>query len=714
MPEELMLDVAEEVSRWYQGSQGGCFEDLLAVMGGSLADVDMIADLVRADVQHRLAHQMELSLRHYRAVPQIGTSPELLDVAIQAIVHAMMARGESRAGALSRIRRENPECEAEIETAEALSKLLRSSGIGEPVPTPLPRRIGPKLKGGERRYELTHSLGGGSQAIVYRAIDHKLSTPDRPSWVAIKLWQTPPARAAEAREMIEEAIRARQIDHPNVVSVFDAGITVEGESYMVMPIVEGKSLHDLADGRGAVSARQIVTWITQVCSGVQAIHVAGLLHRDIKPKNILIDARGSALVMDLGLSIRQRDSAVSPCGAVGTPGSVAPEQWNAGRNSVSPAADTYAIGASLLWALTGQSPHGSTLWTAERALRFPAEHAQTLEPVLAKVADGRLRNICKRALLFSAQDRYMSAEGLASDLAVWLANEPVAWMKTGLSERLRLWARRAPWQVLAASVLVASSVLVPSAVLWAKVRVETAKAQNEITLRQEAEKTVSRGREMFKVSMNAMKFSENKIWRDGTLSSLLILEAVLGPFFTDENGLIPKVWSSRIAQAHHNREAAPSGSLESMHWGLLEGTWLMQDDQFEASREILADDLGRWEKICTPDDPWLADVRGLHAAASVYAMENKRSVAIKSGASMPDFDPETTKSIERDLQRITDDPRPTRRVYYLAANAKAKFYGPKWHNNQSEVSRLRARAAAPSAELDQLEVRQTESFTAVE
>lgn len=685
-------DLGDQLARSYQDEQTVSFDRFVRTLGvGGSSHEDALADLIRADVQQRLVRGLPLSLADYAAAPGVGESDVLLDAAVQAIVHAQMARGRTRQQAFAELRRDNPGCESRIETAEVLSSLLGSSDADPPQPTTLPRRLGPRLAGGARRYELLHQLGHGSQAVVYRAIDHELSSPERPSWVAVKVWPVGRGVGAPARRLLAEAQRARQIDHPGVIKVFDAGVTPEGEAFMVTPIIEGRTLEEAVAAHDALPADRLASWMIQVCAGVQAIHAAGLLHRDLKPGNILIDPRGEAVVSDLGLSVRNDGARREE--RVGTLAFGAPEQWS-GHGLISQASDTYALGAALLWALTGLVPHGADRPSAEAAVASPAAHRAALAPALAAVRDRRLRRICERATAFEPRLRYASAEGLAADLAAWRARDPIPWMKPTLLQRGRLWASRSPWQVGFAVALLLTAVVAPSAVFWARARAQASAAEAAAARAEADANTLKNAQTFFRNAVETIKPVHNVSWRDANLPSLLILESVVGPKFLGENGLLGELWADRLAESGANLAEAKKGTINWALWATVHGMWTLQAERFDEAYPLLVECEDAWRKLCEPDDPWLADVQGLRAVAEIRMMQKRRLDAVRTQALRPDFTPDELARVQREAERIVADPRPTRRVYYLAVNALIALYGPDWTNRPDDVARLREDANA--------------------
>ena len=204
------------------------------------------------------------------------------------------------------------------------------------------------LSVGGGRYRVERPLGHGGMASVYLAHDGEL---DRP--VALKLLAESLAGDAAFRErFFREARLAARLSHPNVVSVYDAGETEAGRPYIVMEYVEGTTL----EGRGPLPADEAVALVVQACRGLAHAHAAGLVHRDVKPHNLLLRTDGSLKVADFGIARAVEGTALTQVGTVlGTAAYLAPEQ--AAGEEVTAAADVYALGAVLYELLTGRPPY---------------------------------------------------------------------------------------------------------------------------------------------------------------------------------------------------------------------------------------------------------------------------------------------------------------------------------------------------------------------
>jgi eukaryotic-like serine/threonine-protein kinase len=204
------------------------------------------------------------------------------------------------------------------------------------------------------RYELVRPLGHGAMATVDLAQDVEL---DRP--VALKRLAENLARDEDLRRrFVREARLAARLSHPNVVRVFDVGED-EGRPFIAMEYVEGETLAELVARRGPLPAADVATLGVQMCSALAAAHAAGLVHRDVKPQNLLLGSDGVLKLGDFGIAVGHEGTRLTLEGTVlGTAGYLAPEQ--ARGEQVTAAADIYAVGAVLYELLTGDPPRSAS------------------------------------------------------------------------------------------------------------------------------------------------------------------------------------------------------------------------------------------------------------------------------------------------------------------------------------------------------------------
>jgi eukaryotic-like serine/threonine-protein kinase len=258
------------------------------------------------------------------------------------------------------------------------------------------------------RYELVRPLGHGAMATVDLAHDAEL---DRP--VALKRLAENVARDEDLRRrFLQEARLAARLAHPNVVRVFDVGED-DGRPFIAMEYVEGGTLADLVARRGALPPAEVAKLGLQMCAALAAAHAAGLVHRDVKPQNLLLGTDGVLKLGDFGIAVGHEGTRVTVVGTVlGTAGYLAPEQ--ARGEQVTAAADIYAVGAVLYELLTGEPAR-----TAASLADLGATGAFDLPDLAGRVpsAPPELVDAVTACLAFRPEDRPPSAAALARRLA---------------------------------------------------------------------------------------------------------------------------------------------------------------------------------------------------------------------------------------------------------------------------------------------------------
>ncbi len=279
------------------------------------------------------------------------------------------------------------------------------------------------------KYTIVRKVGKGGMGVVYEALDRDL---DRK--VALKLLMTrgmnPEEIAVDEQRFLREArLCARLPKHPHIVSVYDAG-AIDGTRYMAMEYIEGKSL---AEGcrSGAIPLHDQMVLLRDVALGVHHAHEHGVIHRDLKPQNILLDGTGRPHITDFGLA-RSADrgggATLTADGMVlGTPGYMSPEQAR-GLKSVDRRTDVYSLGVMLYEMISGRVPFlGRTaVEVLAKIIQDPVPRPSAFRPGhAAPPCDPVLEAIALKALQKDPADRYPTAIALADDLSLWLAGWPV-------------------------------------------------------------------------------------------------------------------------------------------------------------------------------------------------------------------------------------------------------------------------------------------------
>src|SRR5437868_5745773 len=305
-------------------------------------------------------------------------------------------------------------------------------------------------------YELLDEVGRGGQGVVFRARQKSLNRTVALKDISLGQW----ASKAHLKRFRLEAEAAARLEHAGIVPIHEVGER-DGSCYFSMKFVEGGQLDEVVR-RAPMSIRQAAELIVKVARTVHYAHEHGILHRDIKPGNILLDAQGEPHLTDFGLArlLETEGSVTQTLDVIGTPSYMAPEQAVGNNTGVSNATDVYGIGAVLYQLLTGHPPFagGTTYETIKLVL-----DTEPRQPRLwNRKIDRDLSTICLKCLEKDPKRRYLSALALAEDLERWLKHEPVQARRTGLFTRAAKWVRRNPTSAL----LAASFIALIAAVGW--------------------------------------------------------------------------------------------------------------------------------------------------------------------------------------------------------------------------------------------------------
>jgi eukaryotic-like serine/threonine-protein kinase len=289
-------------------------------------------------------------------------------------------------------------------------------------------------------FELLEEIGSGGMGVVYKARQVNLNR-----LVALKMIRSGKfAGQSEVKRFQVEAEAAANLNHPDIVTIYEVG-QHEGHHYLAMELVEGCTLAELiAKNRSAWDHSNAALLVAKVARAVHHAHAQGILHRDLKPGNILVDKMGEPHVADFGLARRlNTDSGLTLEGDVmGTPSFMAPEQAAGKTKQLSAAADIYSLGAILYYLLTGRPPFvaESAMDIMVQVLEGEAIRPRTLSPSISADLEG----ICLRCLEKSPVQRYVSAAALAEDLERYLRGENVDAESRGIKSLLKQWIRRQP------------------------------------------------------------------------------------------------------------------------------------------------------------------------------------------------------------------------------------------------------------------------------
>jgi tetratricopeptide (TPR) repeat protein/predicted Ser/Thr protein kinase len=306
------------------------------------------------------------------------------------------------------------------------------------------------------RYEILSLLGQGGMGAVYKARDTELER-----MVALKLIRPDLASNPEIlRRFKQELILAREVTHRNVIRIFDLGQT-KGFKFITMEYVEGRDLRALLRERGKLPADEAVEIVSQVCSALETAHAAGVVHRDLKPQNIMQDAKGRIFVMDFGIAHSLETPGMTQTGALmGTPEYMSPEQ--ARGMKVDARSDLFAFGIIFYELLTGISPFKaeSALATLLKRTQERAKPPAEIDPAIPKT----LSDVVMKCLEIQLPDRYQSAKEVSEALDAWKAGSSKAVVVPSMRWDRRMQRHRTTIVAAAAAtgmcVLVAAGVFV--------------------------------------------------------------------------------------------------------------------------------------------------------------------------------------------------------------------------------------------------------------
>ncbi len=372
---------------------------------------------------------------------------------------------------------------AQIDDADAPTLLTRSNAsetqTAQYDEQALPTTVGSATSDGQR-FRLLRPHASGGLGTVFVALDVELHRE-----VALKqLLDQHADDPSSARRFLLEAEITGGLEHPGIVPVYGLGTHGDGRPFYAMRFIRGDSLKDAIAhfhtsptlktdlGRRSLELRQLLRRFTDVCNTIDYAHSRSVIHRDIKPGNIVLGKHGETLVVDWGLAkaLGKPDPTAAemtlqptwasgsaetlPGSMLGTPAYMSPEQAAGDLDRVGPRSDVYSLGATLYCLLTGKPPFSGNVADVIIMARngdFPPP--RQLDPTIDQALDA----ICLKAMSLRPDDRYSTPRELNDDLERWTADEPVTAWNEPLPRRARRWARRnrTAMTVAAATVLVA-------------------------------------------------------------------------------------------------------------------------------------------------------------------------------------------------------------------------------------------------------------------
>ena len=309
------------------------------------------------------------------------------------------------------------------------------------------RRSPPMKEFGD--YELLEEIGRGGQGVIYRARQKSLNRTVALKVIGLGHWASTP----HLKRFRQEAEAAARLEHPQIVPIYEIGER-DGSCYFSMKFVEGGQLSDSVRPE-PMSHRRAAELIVKIARTVQFAHEHGILHRDIKPGNILLDRHGEPHLTDFGLArlIEQESTVTNSFDVLGTPSYMSPEQAAGRVKELTAATDVYSLGAVFYQMLTGQPPFvgGTTYETIRLVLETEPRSPRIVNPKV----DRDLSTICLKCLEKDPKKRYETAAALADDVERWRRHEPIRARHIGVLARGKKWIRRNPTTTVLAGSLIA-------------------------------------------------------------------------------------------------------------------------------------------------------------------------------------------------------------------------------------------------------------------
>ena len=438
-----------------------------------------------------------------------------------------------------------------------------------------------------------------------------------------------------------EALRARRVQHPNVVRVLDCGVAGNGADFLVFEHVAGETL-TARHARVRLDGRSAARLMAGVARGVQAAHAAGLVHRDLKPDNVIVDAGGVGRVADCGAATVLGDGVamLNPGEGVvrGNLAFAAPEQIRMDVNADRPASDVYALAAMLLWLVSGSLAQGRTA----AAITAQAEAGGDGDAPWRRAVAGLDADLCailSRSLRDDPEARHGCAEAFAADLERWLGFEPLVWSGPSLLRRGRLLLRRQPFLGAVVMAAVVAITLVAGGLGYVSGESER---QRLVALSEAADANAAAELASAMAGAERGRITQAKLAAEAAMNTigqanqskadwypiLAVLESIWGPTIFDPSK--GHGWEERIEQTQAVVDVARSRGRERepdvLMWELGLGYWLLRADRVVEATEVLERNAAGWPRS-EPPGQWLMLVDALRDAARLRSMSEPGSGA---------------------------------------------------------------------------------------
>lgn len=268
----------------------------------------------------------------------------------------------------------------------------------------------------DNRYEILERIGTGGMAVVYKAKCHRLNR-----MVAVKILKSDLAQDEDFRRRFNaEAQAVAQLSHPNIVSVYDVPRGGDTE-YIVMELIDGITLKQYMEKRGQLNWRESLHFITQIMRGLSHAHSRGIIHRDIKPQNVMVLRDGSVKVADFGIACLENSAQTLTQEALGSVHYISPEQARGDRTDAR--SDVYSAGVVLYEMLSGRLP-----FEGDSAVSVAIQHLSSIPLAPREVNEEipeQLELICMKAMAPDLERRYVSADAMIADLELFRKNPDV-------------------------------------------------------------------------------------------------------------------------------------------------------------------------------------------------------------------------------------------------------------------------------------------------